>query len=218
MNVDLDDLSPLPLNERDVANSQIFGPLYNAEAENRQLRGPAAIVAIMDIMRHVPGANLWIDSVTSWGQGIAIQEAKIKAFVTLAQEDRPFQPGREAIVHRFPLVDGAGNPPELIRSAIETVAELVREEVPTLIRCSSSMSRSAAVAAAALAQAKNLDASQTVARLCAACNVDVSLPLWLEIHSAVVAAGDPILGSPPKIGRREAMKERPADEKPDWPM
>jgi hypothetical protein len=42
---------------------------------------------------------------------------------------------RELVYCRFPLVDGAGNPPWLLRAAVETVAGFVRAGVPTLVFC-----------------------------------------------------------------------------------
>ena len=51
---------------------------------------------------------------------------------------------------RFPLIDGTENPPWLIRAAIEMAATLLRNQVPTLIACGGGVSRTPAIAAAAM--------------------------------------------------------------------
>src|SRR5262249_55058121 len=76
----------------------------------------------------------------------------IRAIVQLAVEEPPYQLPRELIYCRFPLSDGTGNETGLLHSAISTVALLLRQELPTLVCCSAGMSRSPAVAAAALAR------------------------------------------------------------------
>jgi protein-tyrosine phosphatase len=76
----------------------------------------------------------------------------IRAVVQLAWEDAPLMLPRELIICRFPLTDGPGNRPELIRLAIATVVHLLREQVNTLVCCDSGVSRAPAIAAAALAR------------------------------------------------------------------
>jgi hypothetical protein len=53
---------------------------------------------------------------------------------------------------RFPIVDGIGNNRTQLRLAIDTLETLLRAEVPTFVYCSAGMSRSPAVAAAAISR------------------------------------------------------------------
>lgn len=163
-------------------------------------------------MQQVPGFKLWLGNTYAVGRNTAFDQAQVAALIYLSKEGYPIRPRRELIHHRFPLVDTSGNSPELLRQAIDTVAGLVRDGVPTLICCTSGFSRSAAIAAAAIAQLQNKDATQTLGGICAALSVDVSWPLWMEIHSAIHSEGDPILMTPPKTAGKASKKVAPTEE------
>src|SRR5258708_1657799 len=75
----------------------------------------------------------------------------LEAVVRRAGEDPPLQPPRELIYCRFPLLDGSGNRGELLSVAVRTVGTLLERKLPTLVCCGAGMSRSPAIAAAALA-------------------------------------------------------------------
>ena len=81
----------------------------------------------------------------------------IRAIVQLAIEEPPIQPPREVILYRFPLVDGEGNDPALLRLAIESVAALIRAKLPALVCCGGGMSRSPAIVAAAVSCVEEID-------------------------------------------------------------
>ena len=49
---------------------------------------------------------------------------------------------RELVYCRFPLADGVGNDPWLLRAAITVTADLIRSGTPTMIFCGAGMSRS----------------------------------------------------------------------------
>ncbi|MBY0460374.1 MAG: hypothetical protein K2V38_23920, partial [Gemmataceae bacterium] len=84
-------------------------------------------------MRRIPGYPLWVGSTAAARDLRAILAADIAAVVDLALSEPPPPLTRELVYCRFPLVDGAGNPPWLLRAAIETAARLVRAGVPTLV-------------------------------------------------------------------------------------
>ena len=86
----------------------------------------------------------------------------------------------------FPLVDGAGNPAWLLRAAVDCVAGLVRSGTPTLIYCGAGMSRTPAVAAAALARVSGLPPAETLALVARSGAADVSPGLWRELHAVFV--------------------------------
>ncbi|HEV3083167.1 MAG TPA: hypothetical protein VGY66_25505 [Gemmataceae bacterium] len=133
-------------------------------------------------MKQIKPHPVWVGHA---GEGEAWREVfdqGIKAVVQLAAEEPPFRAPRELIYCRFPLADGSGNDPELLQLAIGFVAGLLRKEIPTLVCCGGGMSRSPAIAAAALAtlgQATLEDSLKTVA---AHHHTDVSPGLWSDIQ------------------------------------
>src|SRR5687767_13688539 len=100
-------------------------------------------------MRRVGEYSLWIGNARDARDIRGILDAGIEAIVDLAVDEPPVQPTRELIYLRFPLVDGSGNPPWLLATAVVGVENLVRVGVPTLVACGGGMSRSLAIAAAA---------------------------------------------------------------------
>src|SRR5262249_51838653 len=103
-------------------------------------------------MRRVPGYALWLGHAGDVRNLQGILAASIRAVVDLASSEPPAPLTRELVYCRFPLVDGPENPLWLIRTAVETVACLVRSETPALIACGAGLSRSPCIAAAALAR------------------------------------------------------------------
>lgn len=105
----------------------------------------------------------------------------IQALVELSREELPTEPPRELIYCRFPLVDGPGNEESLLDLAINTLATLVRMRIPTLVCCDMGLSRSPAVAAAALALAHHETPEVCLQRVTHEHRSDVSPGLWSEI-------------------------------------
>jgi protein-tyrosine phosphatase len=133
-------------------------------------------------MRHIDGSSLWLGTARDARDIPAVLDAGIEAVVDLAKMCEPVQPTRELIYLRFPLLDGAGNPPWLICAAIHSVEGLSRLGVPTLVACDGGMSRSVAVAAAALwflAPAPSVD--DVLRRVAASGPAAVHPALWADI-------------------------------------
>ncbi|HEX3149020.1 MAG TPA: hypothetical protein VHR66_13145 [Gemmataceae bacterium] len=101
-------------------------------------------------MRAIPDYTLWLGNAGDLRDRHELFRLGIAAVVDLAVEEPPAPPGHEIIYCRFPLIDGIENPPWLIRAAIDTTVTLVREKAPTLVCCGAGLSRTPAVAAAAL--------------------------------------------------------------------
>ncbi|MEO6811536.1 MAG: protein phosphatase, partial [Isosphaeraceae bacterium] len=101
-------------------------------------------------MRQIPDYALWLGHVGDVRDLNGVYAAGILALVDLAVEEPPAFLTRELVYCRFPLLDGSGNPGWLLRAAIETVACLLRCNTPTLIYCGAGMSRSPAIAGAAV--------------------------------------------------------------------
>lgn len=111
--------------------------------------------------------------------------AGVAAVVDLALNELPAQVPRELSYQRFPLVDGAGNPPWLLRAAVDAVAGLVRSGTPTLVFCAAGMCRSPAIAAAALARANGGTPADALALVTQSGPCDVSPALWNDLLSAL---------------------------------
>ena len=134
-------------------------------------------------MRHIDGSSLWIGTARDARDVPAVLNAGIEAIVDLAKMCEPVQPTRELVYLRFPLVDGAGNPPWLVCAAIHAVEGLSRLGVPTLVACDGGMSRSVVVVTAALwfktPPAHPLD--NVLVRVAAGGPADVHPALWTDV-------------------------------------
>jgi protein-tyrosine phosphatase len=102
-------------------------------------------------MRQIPPHLLWLGHAGDGRDYRSILDADIQALVQLAAEEPALDSPRDLVYCRFPLVDGSGNDRKLLYLAIMTVVNLLEKKVPTLVFCGAGMSRSPAIAAAALA-------------------------------------------------------------------
>jgi protein-tyrosine phosphatase len=78
----------------------------------------------------------------------------IEAIVDLAANEPPIPVHRDTIYCRIPLIDGGENGSAILQLAIDSVEHLIRAGIPTLVCCSGGMSRSPAIAAAALSRVR----------------------------------------------------------------
>jgi protein-tyrosine phosphatase len=81
------------------------------------------------------------------------------------------------------LLDGAQASPGMLRIAVDTVASLLKQEVPTLVFCGAGMSRSPAIAAAALSVAQGGSPDDRLREVVSGHPHDVSAQLWNEIRA-----------------------------------
>jgi hypothetical protein len=102
-------------------------------------------------VRQVAPYPLWIGHAGDARDTRAVLSAGLLAVVDLALNEPPAAVTRELAYCRFPLVDGPGNPPWLLRAAVDTVASLLRSGTPALVACGAGMSRAPAAAATAIA-------------------------------------------------------------------
>jgi hypothetical protein len=101
-------------------------------------------------MRRISDYPLWLGHAGDARDKHELLRLGIAAVVDLAIEEVPAVAGHEMVYCRFPLIDGAENQPWLLRAAIDMTATLLRQKVPTLIACGGGVSRTPAIAAAAL--------------------------------------------------------------------
>jgi hypothetical protein len=136
-------------------------------------------------MHQISGESLWIGHSGDLHDIKALFDAGIEAIVDLGREMSIPELPREFIYCRFPLVDGGGNPPTLLQTAISTTGQLLHNRVPTLVVCGAGMSRSPAVAAAALALHHKEPMDQWLHKVSSVKSMDLSLDLWSDVLNAV---------------------------------
>ncbi len=132
-------------------------------------------------MNQITPFRLWIGHSGEERDFRRLFDAGIRAVVELAVEVPPSGPPREMIACRFPLLDGSGNDPVIVGLAIRTVAELMRAQIPALLSCDGGVSRSPAVAAAALSLAHGQSPADCLKQIAAHHSCDVSPALWDEV-------------------------------------
>lgn len=136
-------------------------------------------------MREVVAKLLWIGNARDSRNVTDVLSAGIKAVVDLAIEEPPIQFPRDIVYARLPLLDGVGNDPAVIRAAVSVTATFIAGRVPTLVTCGGGMSRSPAIAAAALASVRGTPMDEALLDLANHGPHDVAPGLWAEVHAAV---------------------------------
>lgn len=138
-------------------------------------------------MRQVLPYALWIGHAGDARDLRKVLDLEIAALVDLALIEKPAAISRELVYCRFPLLDGTGNAPWLLRAAVVTTASLLGSGVSTLVCCSAGMSRSVSIAAAALAVVEQRPPADCLMQVVGTGAADVSPGLWNEVSR--LAAG-----------------------------
>jgi hypothetical protein len=140
-----------------------------------------------DIMRQIPGEQLWFGNTGDVRDLRHLFGAGIAAVVDLALDELPPPLPHELIYCRVPLVDGAGNEPALLRLAVQAIITLLDTKLPTLVCCSNGLSRSPSMAAAAIAVRSGISPDDALRRIMEVHHLDVTPGLWQEIKTVAVA-------------------------------
>ena len=135
-------------------------------------------------MRQVTSERLWIGNAMDVRDPVRLFDTGVEAIVDLAYEEPPSVLPRGLVYCRFPLVDGAGNRPQLLAAAVGTIVALLRRQVPTLVGCGAGMSRAPAVVAAALGIVRGVSPETCLQELIEGHPHDVSPSLWTDIKNA----------------------------------
>src|SRR5271165_2763863 len=98
-------------------------------------------------MREILRNQLWIGNAGDARNSEPLLQNGIVAVINLAAEEPSPNLPRSMVYCHFPLVDGTPDDPTILRVAIQTVATLLKSQVPTLVYCGAGMSRSPAIAA-----------------------------------------------------------------------
>jgi len=136
-------------------------------------------------MRQIIPHRLWLGNALDGRDLRRLYELEIAVVIDLALEEKPAQLGREIVYCRFPLMDGGGNLPVLLRAAVEMTVRFAKENVPTLVACGAGMSRSPAVVAMALAKIEEKQPDECLAALVAGQPHDVSPLFWNDLQRAL---------------------------------
>ena len=148
------------------------------------MKNPIKYLFAGAVMRQVSPHLLWIGHRGDLRDLGRIREAGIDCLIDLAIDEPPPTIGHELAFARFPLMDGGGNERWLVRAAIDTCETILRSGRSVMVVCSSGMSRSPSIAAAAL--------SVYTGRPPAACLLevlggsgDVSPSMWGQVLQAL---------------------------------
>lgn len=136
-------------------------------------------------MRQIGERGFWLGSAGDLREVCRVLDAGIAAVVELADDEPLASLPRELVRFRFPLSDGGENPSWLLRLAAESVAALLRAEVPVLVCCSAGMSRSVCIAAAAIARVDRLSFHEALTTVVDSRPADVSPRLVEQVQQAL---------------------------------
>ena len=135
-------------------------------------------------MHEILAERLWIGHGDDLVNPRRLFSVGIQAVVDLAYEERPADLPRQLIYCRFPLNDGGGNDPQMLRLAVECVANLISQNTRTLVACFAGMSRSPCIAAAALAIHSNESPNEILQGISEWKRLDVSALFWQDVIEA----------------------------------
>ncbi|MFL5329027.1 MAG: dual specificity protein phosphatase family protein [Gemmataceae bacterium] len=133
-------------------------------------------------MREIQNRCLWLGHAGDLRDPAAVLSVGISAVVELADSEPPAAFPRDVIHCRFPLSDGGENAQWLLGLAVETVAALLKSKVLTLVCCSAGLSRSVAIAAAAISAVESRPLAECLTLVARRGPADVSPNFWHQIQ------------------------------------
>lgn len=136
-------------------------------------------------MRRIASHRLWLGHAGVLRHPVPLLDQGIRAVVDLAANEPFPQLPRDLTYCRFPLLDGMGNDPKLLCLAAHTLAALLEADLPTIVCCSNGLSRSPAMAAAALAIVSETSAEEQLVMIASQGKHDVSPGLWNDVLHAL---------------------------------
>jgi len=135
------------------------------------------------VIREIHPDRLFIGNAMDARDLQLLYDNRIAAVVDLAVNESPAQLARDMIYCRLPMIDGDGNTDMSIETVIRCVVMLVQDEIRTLVACSAGMSRSLAIAAAAMATVTEKPPDDCLTAIAAGAPHDVSPILWSGVKS-----------------------------------
>ena len=129
---------------------------------------------------------MWLGNPGDTRDPKTLLDAGIEAVVELADNEPLAILPRELVRCRFPLSDGGENPAWLLHLASESVAALLRAQVPVLVCCSGGMNRSVCIAAAGVALADGCPLREALLGITRSGPADVSPRLLAQLQQTLV--------------------------------
>jgi protein-tyrosine phosphatase len=142
-------------------------------------------------MHRIEPFPLWLGHAGNLRNPALLFASEIRAIVDLAANEPFPQLPREFVYCRFPLLDGEGNDPALLRVVVRAVGELMSVGIPTIVCCSNGVSRSPAIAAATIGLADRLSLDAALIRVAAHVRHDVSPTFWRDLKVALAGQISP---------------------------
>jgi hypothetical protein len=133
-------------------------------------------------MRELLPGKLWLGNSADLRNVEPILQSGVYAVIDLAIEQSMPSLPRTFMYCRFPIADGEQDFPEFLRAAIETLVLFLQREIPTLVCCTAGMSRSPAVAAAALSTVRHTKPDAELREIAIGHPHDVSPQLWQDVR------------------------------------
>ena len=135
-------------------------------------------------MHEIQPGRLWISSSLEARDLRLVLGLGVEAIVDLAIQEMPLPVTRELVYLRIPIVDGGGNDSRLLCTVIDGLVQLIRHQIPVLVVCSAGMSRSPAIAAAALSLLQCRPPEMLLQEIAARMPHDVHPHLWRDVLTA----------------------------------
>ena len=133
-------------------------------------------------MQEIIAQRLWIGHAGDARDVTGALNRGVEAVLQLAMEEPALSYPRDVTYCRVPLNDSGENSPDLLRIAVDFAASCLAQEIPLFICCSAGMSRSPAVAAAALARVRQMSLEDALEAIAANRPHDVLPGLWAQIE------------------------------------
>ena len=137
-------------------------------------------------MRLIILDRLWIGNALDARDVRTVFALGVQAVVDLAANESPVQYPRDVAYCRFPLNDGPGNNPAILRLAVSSTAEFIKANIPVLVACSAGMSRSLAVTAAALSIINRQPPDDALRQIASDGPHDLAPGLWSDLQRMVL--------------------------------
>lgn len=134
-------------------------------------------------MRKINNFELWQGHAGDLRDIGKLSELGIKAVVEVADNEPSATLPRQFLRHRFPLSDDGENSEIYLSLAWETLLQLLKHRIPTIVVCSAGMSRSLLVIAASLSLIERIPFPEVLKELVREKRADISPALFHQIHA-----------------------------------
>src|SRR5437899_742747 len=132
-------------------------------------------------MQQIPPHKMWIGTTGDLRDWRRLYDVGISAVVHLPYEDLPPALPHDLVLCRFPLVDGDDNNTQVLRAAVMGLTQLLEEEFACLVCCRAGVSRSPAIAAAALSCLTHRSFEESLHEIAHHCHFTIHVGLRAQV-------------------------------------